>query len=163
MNGSPTAQVLVVPHSPAAVTSKLCAAMAPLSASVWVTVLSHVLPLARSWDEVRAVTGQTPNFTASSRWDFGVTYCLVAQSCRTLCDPRDCRPPGSSVRGISQARTLEWVAIPPPGGLPDPWMEPVTAALQADSLPLSLHGSPIILPAVIQEWQKLLASHRNRS
>ena len=26
----------------------------------------------------------------------------------TLCDPMDCSPPGSSVRGISQARILEW-------------------------------------------------------
>ena len=29
-----------------------------------------------------------------------------------LCDPMDCSPPGSSVHGISQARILEWVAIP---------------------------------------------------
>ena len=35
----------------------------------------------------------------------------VAQSCPTLCDPVDYRPPGSSVHGISQARILEWVAI----------------------------------------------------
>ena len=33
------------------------------------------------------------------------------QSCPTLCDPVDCSPPGSSVPGILQARTLEWVAI----------------------------------------------------
>ena len=37
--------------------------------------------------------------------------CLVAQSCLTLCDPMDCSPPGSSVRGIFQASILEWVAI----------------------------------------------------
>ena len=35
----------------------------------------------------------------------------VAQSCPTLCDPVACSPPGSSVRGISQARALEWGAI----------------------------------------------------
>ena len=34
-----------------------------------------------------------------------------AQSCPTVCDPMDCSPPGSSVHGILQARTLEWVAI----------------------------------------------------
>ena len=28
-----------------------------------------------------------------------------------LCDPTDCSPPGSSVHGIFQARTVEWVAI----------------------------------------------------
>ena len=33
------------------------------------------------------------------------------QSCPTLCDPIDESPPGSSVPGILQARTLEWVAI----------------------------------------------------
>ena len=32
------------------------------------------------------------------------------QSCPTLCDPIDGSPPGSSVPGILQARTLEWVA-----------------------------------------------------
>ena len=33
------------------------------------------------------------------------------QSCPTPCDPTDGSPPGSSVPGILQARTLEWVAI----------------------------------------------------
>ena len=40
---------------------------------------------------------------------------LVAHSCPTLCDPMDCSPPGSSVRGILQARILEWVAMPSSG------------------------------------------------
>ena len=35
----------------------------------------------------------------------------VVQLCQTLCDPMDCSPPGSSVHGILQARTVEWVAI----------------------------------------------------
>ena len=33
------------------------------------------------------------------------------QSCPTLCDPMDCSLPGFYVRGILQARTLEWGAI----------------------------------------------------
>ena len=33
------------------------------------------------------------------------------QSCLTLCDPIDDLLPGSSLPGILQARTLEWVAI----------------------------------------------------
>ena len=44
---------------------------------------------------------------------------LVAQSLTTICDPIDCSQPGSSVHGISQARIMEWVAIPSPGHLPD--------------------------------------------
>ena len=35
----------------------------------------------------------------------------VAQSCQTLSDPMDCSLPGSSVRGVFQARVLEWGAI----------------------------------------------------
>ena len=37
--------------------------------------------------------------------------CLRAESCLTLCDPVDCRPPVSSVHRIFQARIPEWVAI----------------------------------------------------
>ena len=37
--------------------------------------------------------------------------CVNAHSCLTLCDPMECRPPGSSVHGISQAKILKWVAI----------------------------------------------------
>ena len=36
---------------------------------------------------------------------------LVARLCLCLCDPMGCRPPGSFVLGILQARVLEWVAI----------------------------------------------------
>ena len=39
------------------------------------------------------------------------SLCLVAQSCLTLGNPMDCSPPGSSIHGILQARTLEWVVI----------------------------------------------------
>ena len=50
---------------------------------------------------------------------FGLTYIHTAaaaaakslQSCPTLCNPIDRSPPGSSVPGILQARTLEWIAI----------------------------------------------------
>ena len=34
-----------------------------------------------------------------------------AQLCPTLSDPMDCRPPGFSIHGISQAKVLEWGAI----------------------------------------------------
>ena len=49
----------------------------------------------------------------------------VAQSCSTLCNPMDCSLPGSSVRGILQARVLEWVAIPFSRGssLPRDWTQ----------------------------------------
>ena len=37
---------------------------------------------------------------------------LVTQSCQTLCRPMYCGLPGSSARGILQARILGWVATP---------------------------------------------------
>ena len=37
---------------------------------------------------------------------------VIAKVCPTLCDPVDCSPPGSSVRGLLQARRQEWVALP---------------------------------------------------
>ena len=43
-------------------------------------------------------------------------------------------PPGSSVSGILQARTLEWVSFPSPGDLLNPVIEPRSPTLQADSL-----------------------------
>ena len=66
----------------------------------------------------------------------------VAQLCPTLCDPRDCSPPDSSVRGILQARILEWVAVLSPGDLPDPGIEPRSPTLQAESLLSELSGKP---------------------
>ena len=42
-----------------------------------------------------------------------VCVCVVCLShfSLTLCDSTDCSPPGSSFRGMYQARILEWVAI----------------------------------------------------
>ena len=42
---------------------------------------------------------------------FAAAAAVWLQSCLTLCDPIDGSPPGSSVPGILQARTLECVAI----------------------------------------------------
>ena len=67
---------------------------------------------------------------------------LVAQLCLTLCNPMNCSPPGFSVHGILQARILEWIAIPFPEDLPDPRIEPWSAASQVDSLPFELQESP---------------------
>ena len=49
---------------------------------------------------------------SKSKGVHGCFCCSVAQSSPTLWNPMDCSPPGFSVHGILQARTLEWVAIP---------------------------------------------------
>ena len=52
-----------------------------------------------------------------------------------LCDPMHCSLPGSPVHRILQAGILEWAAIPSSRDLPNPGIEPRSAALQVDSLP----------------------------
>ena len=74
--------------------------------------------------------------------------CLVAKSCLTLCGPINCSLPGSTVRGISQARILEWAAFPNPGDLPNPGIKPVSLALQADSLSLSHLQIPTLFRSI---------------
>ena len=78
-----------------------------------------------------------------------VVYVRAAslQSCATLCDPMNYNSPGSPVHGALQAGLLEWVAMPHSSNLPDPGIKcvPLVApALQADSLPLSHQGSPLL-------------------
>ena len=57
-------------------------------------------------------------------------------------DPMDCSPPGSSVHGISQAGTLEWLAISSSRGSCQPRGHVMAPTLQVSSLPLSHLGSP---------------------
>ena len=65
--------------------------------------------LPRSWDSPGKKSGVGCHF---------LLQCMkvkreseVAQLCPTLSNPMDCSLPGSSVRGIFQARVLEWGAI----------------------------------------------------
>ena len=62
-----------------------------------------------------------------------------------FCDPIDCSPPGPSIHGILQARILEWVAIPSPGDLPDPGIEPKSPALAGGFFTTETPEKPISL------------------
>ena len=59
----------------------------------------------------------------------------VAQSCPTLCDPKD-----FTVHGILQARILKWVAFPVSRDLPNPGIKPRPPTLWAGSLPAEPPG-----------------------
>ena len=45
------------------------------------------------------------------QWSKSLVTAKSLQSCPTLCDPTNGSPPGSTIPGILQARTLEWVAM----------------------------------------------------
>ena len=85
------------------------------------------------------------------------------QSCPTLCDPTDSSPLGSSVPGILQARTLEWVA----GSFSSAWkwkpkVESVIHAWFSDTMDCSLPGSSVhgIFQARVLEWGAIAFSWR---
>ena len=82
---------------------------------------------------------------------WGEVRCF-AQSCPTLCDPTDCRPPGSSVHGIPRQEYWSGLPFPSPGDLPNPGIEPGSLAWQADALPLNHQGSYVAYPMKIQGW-----------
>ena len=69
---------------------------------------------------LRAAIWSSPPLISTVQHSSEHTCAKLLQSCLTLRNPMDCSPPGSSVHGILQARILDWVAILPPGDLPDP-------------------------------------------
>ena len=81
-------------------------------------------------------------------FSFKWMLCVHAQSlgsCLTLCDHMDCRPLGTSVHGILQARILKWAVIPLSRGIfliqeSNPCLLSFLH-WQADSLPLGQLGS----------------------
>ena len=61
-----------------------------------------------------------------------VSMCSTSfQSCPTICDRRDCSPPGSSVHGVLQARIWSGLPCLPSGDLPNMGTEPASLASPA--------------------------------
>ena len=54
----------------------------------------------------------------------------------------DCSSPGSSVHGISQARTLEWLPFLSPGDLPHPQIKPASSAFASGFFTTEPPGNP---------------------
>ena len=73
----------------------------------------------------------------------GPRWVCILSRVLLFCDPVDCSPPGSSVHGILQARTLEWVAISFSRGSSWP-RDQTPISWQASSLPLGHLGNPRI-------------------
>ena len=72
-------------------------------------------------------------------------HAALLQSCPTLWDPMDYSPPGFSVHGILQARTLEWVAVPSSRDLPNAGIKLMSLTAphwQVGSLALAPPGKP---------------------
>ena len=76
---------------------------------------------------------------------------LVAQQCLTFFDPMDCSPPGSSVRGILQARILEWMPFLSPGIFPTQGWNPGLLHCRQILFCVSHQASQFLL--LISYWQ----------
>ena len=71
--------------------------------------------------------------------------CMHAQLCLTLCDPKDCSLPGSSVHlsmGFSGQEYWSGLPSPPPWGLPDSRIKPASSALVGWFITMSLNTIP---------------------
>ena len=63
----------------------------------------------------------------------------VARS--TLCNPVDCRPPGSSVHGVFRPEYYSGLPFPSLRDLPKPGIEPGSPAMRAEALPSEPPGN----------------------
>ena len=63
-----------------------------------------------------------------------LNYTVCVFSHVQLCDPMDCRPPGSSMSmGFSRQEYWNGLPFPSPGDHPDPRIEPMSPALVGGS------------------------------
>ena len=69
---------------------------------------------------------------------------LVAQSCPTLATPWIVAYQAPLSMGFPRQGYWSGLPFPCPGDLPNPGIEPGSPALQADSLPTELQGSPYL-------------------
>ena len=78
-----------------------------------------------------------------------VNACML--SCAGLCNPLDCSPPGCSVQGISQARILEWVAVPSSRGSSQPRDQTLLSQASWTSTQVLYHEHHLGSPSSPQE------------
>ena len=78
------------------------------------------------------------------KWIFFFHFYFILEFSHVLlfCDPMDCSPPGLFVHSISQARTLEWIAISFSGDLSHPGIELITLALTGRFFTTEPPGKP---------------------
>ena len=71
----------------------------------------------------------------------GMYVCVHAQSCASLATPWTAARQAPLSMGFSRQDYWSGLPFPPPGGLPNPGIEPESPAIQVDALPLSHQGS----------------------
>ena len=84
----------------------------------WICVLKVEAPSLNHWTTREVLVSFLPVGALGGKPEYQQYLFILSESesvsqlFLTLCDPMDCSLPGPSVHGMSQARILEWVAIP---------------------------------------------------
>ena len=108
------------------------------------------------WKALYRMSSRKCKFKKTVRYDHRAMLLLLLSlfSRVWLYDHKDGSPPGSSVLGILQARTLKWVAMPSSRGIfPTPGIESASLCLlhwQAGSLLLLLPEKPLLVKENVQ-------------
>ena len=91
--------------------------------------------------------------------DFYEIWVLSCFSHALLCHPMDCSQPGSSVRGISQARIREWVAISFPRGSSQPMGRTYISYISCIGRWVFYFFLPLVPPWKPPKWLANIVSH----
>ena len=103
----------------------------------WVPQPACLLPFRKSLKSARVHIHRPQNYilglmNGMNSW---VRIIFSAQSCPVFCDHMDCSLPNFCPWGFSRQESWSGLPCPPSEELPNPGIEPRSAALQADSLP----------------------------
>ena len=100
----------------------------------------------RSTQVIQSQLSKVPSASGVCSWAVCCTVLRHFNFISTLCGPKDCSLPVSSVHGILQARILSWIAMPSSRGSSHPRDPTCISCLLhwwAGSLPLMPPGKPI--------------------
>ena len=92
-----------------------------------------------------------------------VCVCVCVLSCVRLCNPMECRVPGTSVHGIFQSRILDWIVISSSRGCtwPRDWshVSHVSCTGRWIFFTTVPPGEALLLRTVFCKWRKLHRDH----
>ena len=79
--------------------------------------------------------------------------CSVAKSCPAFCDPMDCMQHTRFLSmGFPKQEYWNWLLSPPPGDIPDPWMEFMYPALAGGFFTAEPPGKPLSSLKISQSY-----------
>ena len=85
--------------------------------------------------------------------------CVIAKSCLALCDPLDYSPRAPLSMRFSRKEYWSELPFPPPGYLPDPGIEPIHLAVEAQNLNWKITREAPRMSHFKSKTDKLFSTH----